>query len=221
MSTELAKMFNAAQLMINGVTFSRTDSFVQSFHGSQFPSGDYGNLVAANSGVWHGWFRHQVDDNLGNGVFARFVTRSGIGIPDLVEGSCLIYDSPNSFSGPRLASSDPVFRAATLVHEAWHAWEDAHGQLIGTGCGHTACPTDGHPKSASCGAGSECDIWTPHPQGACPPPSPEDPFCSVLGDEGSMSQLMHRPYQAANETCDGVCKCDFTTNCCPAPSVNQ
>jgi hypothetical protein len=228
MSTEVAKFFNAAQLMVNGVSFTRvTTGFAigESFHGSSLndsPQGDYGLLSIAESNGFHDWMRHQVVDVLpaSTGVeFANFESRSGVGIPNLVQTSCVMYDNPFEFSsGTRLASSDPVFRAVTVIHEAWHAWEQKHGAHINTACGHSFCPQDhlapppnpGPPpsgqtfvSSVSCNPGAECDIWYPHPQGACP----QDPLgqgaCETFGDEGFMSGIFHRPYQAETEfACD-------------------
>jgi hypothetical protein len=178
----------------------------ESFHASAFPHGDYANLVSANSGGgtcsplftspvtfafvgdndWHNDFRHQVIDTLPGGAFAQYVPRTGIFIPDLIQGACRIYDQTAGNRFARLPSASASFRAESLVHEAWHAWENNRGLSINTSCGHTFCPGDGHPISASCGTG-ECDYWYPHPL---------DPI-------GSMGAVLHRPYQAQTEfACD-------------------
>jgi hypothetical protein len=197
-----------------------------SFHGGG-PLGDYSNLENESSGVWHGWFRHQVDDVLINtqtgqpqpNANAQYVHRVfPPGIPDLIEGACLLYDSPSFFGTVRLPTADPAYRAAVLVHEAWHAWEQEYDLGINTSCGHSLCPGDGHATNNSCGGG-ECDVWYPHPIGECPNGAnlPQTlPFANAEAgcnnalsngdptyDLGNLYAIMHRPYQAQAEfSCD-------------------
>jgi hypothetical protein len=191
---EFSKILNAAMLNLVGVNFSRPFDIcpppagplfflgTESFHASNFPHGDYANLVAANSGggicgkgsptmvgveqtnfSWHNDFRDQVIDTLPGGSFAQYLPRTGVFIPDLIQGSCRIYDQNggNTFTS-RLSSASASFRAETIVHEAWHAWENGQGLSINTSCGHQLCPggTQGfplRPSSNSCNGGAECD----------------------------------------------------------------
>jgi hypothetical protein len=237
---------------IYGVNFSRFSPGVpifvptaESFHGNAnsqgLGTGDYDQLALGESDNFHSGFRDQVLDNLpapANTITTgQFVPR--VAAVNLIQLSCFMYDTkqgvfasstPGTGPGaqsPNLPLADPANRAATLIHEAWHAWEDQYGLSIGTGCGHTNCPGDHGIGNASCGSGSECDIWYPHPIGACPDGSffPQElngvelPFSNIglaitecndaltssapNYDSGYMYGLMHRPYQTENELmCD-------------------
>jgi hypothetical protein len=232
MSTEVAKFFNAAELMVNGIQFTRNPGFTfgQSFHGSSLddsPQGDYGVLSISSGNAFHDPLTENIVDVLTVPKGTEFAEFDSSSLPGQSFGyiftSCAMYDNPFEFSnGTRLASTDPVFRAATVIHEAWHAWESNYGATINTSCGHSYCPGDHGPPPApgktpppnivsptSCNPNAECDIWYPHPQGACPTPSGSGIFggpgaeCQQFGDEGYMFALMHRPYQAETEfSCD-------------------
>jgi hypothetical protein len=190
--TELAKHYNSFMLLTLGIDFDTTLNFNgMSYHSSACNGGDYCNLQSASShNSWHNWFRQQALDSISGGSLAQFESRSGIGIPDLVQVSCLMYDNVNKFSRV-LGEANPSLRAEAIGHEAWHAWEHSHGHPWDTACGHERCPSDPpnltqHPF---CQPGMECDTFYPH--GSTTP--------------GNMKNMMHRPYQVMSEfACDLV-----------------
>jgi hypothetical protein len=197
-TSETAKHLNAFMLVGGGVNFTRPTSpptgqfTIPSFHSSWVASannGDYLPLTSANQfNGWHDWLRHQAQDTL-VGNIGLFQPRTGVGIPNLLQTSCLVYDDngQGSFVGLQVANSS--LRADTLVHEACHAWETKHNATFNTACGHQLCPTDGHPTKGFCLAGVECDTWFPH----------------SLAGVGGMNALKHHPYQAMTEfSCDLV-----------------
>jgi hypothetical protein len=192
-TTELEKLVNAGLLFLHGVQFNQDPNqllFGQSYHSAEQ---DYFFLGSGDelSGDWHDHFRYQAVDNLSTipnfVTFAQYLPQHGFNAQDLVQLTCFEFDKGKSpFDTVRVRAADAQERASTLVHEAWHGWENEHdGQSIGTSCGHTQCGSQ--PTKGSCVHKNECDVFTPH----------------ALSGPGAMVGEQHRPIQAAVEfLCD-------------------
>jgi hypothetical protein len=225
-SAELAKIVNSYLLIVGGIDFVRLPNdngndvllFIgsETFHaggvpvsgqpGFFSPDGDYMELITSSErDGWHDHLRHQAidpNDPPGFTTYADFHPEHLAGAQDLIRLTCNSYDSPTSFG--RVDNAEPVSRAATLLHEGGHAYENEHFSSVddGSGCGHAACPGD-HPSVGACGANFECDQFNPHtlgPVGSMNNIAEDDIGAGFLGQN-----VVHRPYQVAVEfSCDLV-----------------
>jgi len=187
-TTELEKIVNAGILALGGVAFNQNQLFGSSYHSSE---SDYLFLTSGHEldGDWHDHLRYQAVDSISSPIPGFIVASQYQPVfgpaEDLIQTACIVYDTGSPIDTKRVHQADAPTRAATLVHESWHAWENEHGQGINTPCGHTQCGSQ--PTSGSCQSGNECDVFTPH----------------STANPGNMVNLQHRPWQAATEfLCD-------------------
>jgi len=133
-------MLNAAYI----VYFGLRDDADRQLHGTQ----DYVNELAAHDNDYHSTFFRSMDLTDGNlGTWSISPTIIG---DDEVNLSCKLFDSSG---GP---DNNVVFRIATNLHEAWHAWE--HATIHFGGISHK----DGPQGSCTVSGSKVCDPFYTH-----------------------------------------------------------
>jgi hypothetical protein len=129
------------------VWFGLNDDPDRSWHGTQ----DYARLAMAAENEYHDSYFRRVSTNVSGGTRGRYDWNI---FEDAIELTCMMYD--NNTGG---LYNNPVARLSTILHEAWHAWENVHAHT--GGLGHQTNPPGGKcvtnkPTDAA------CDYFYPH-----------------------------------------------------------
>lgn len=151
---EWAKITNAGQLILAAPLISGFPADDRPFH----DSGDYLYLMYGSPTDWHGYFYHSVEDSI-PGAVMRYDYR--VLTDNVVRSTCLAYDANTS---PLFASLP--YRAGSLMHEGWHAWQHEHGQSVAHDADRSTTGEYRPNGLGVCPADRQCDWYHPHEKGS-------------------------------------------------------
>jgi hypothetical protein len=137
-NTPFTKMLNTAFLIYYGLN----DNPDHAWHGTE----DYVRLILGGDSAWHSDYFRSVTE--GNADFNGEFSHNAVG-DDEITYTCHVFDNSGGMA------NSPAYRAGSLVHESWHAWQNANFHVGAVN--HFQGPT------GSCLIqGDSCDYFYPH-----------------------------------------------------------